>query len=418
MSVISRRSALLALAATAAAAAVSPLARAERHPPSPFGRPTGSINAFGTDLYGRLAADGKNAGNLAFSPYSIHTALLMTYAGAKGKTLEQMHAALKLEPIDMEPHPAAEHLIKKINDSAREGDQQLFELVTANALWGLKGYPYHRAFLDTVKTHYGAPLNEVDFVNDAEGARKTINAWVEKQTREKIKDLVPQGVLDDLTRLVLTNAIYFKSNWEHPFNEAATKDANFAVYDKGITVPMMSQQQRLAYYETADAQVVELPYRGRKLSMLVLLPRKVDGLGALEKVVGGAGLPLAGDFAPRQMKVSLPRFKAASQFNLPEVLKAMGMTDAFDGRVADFSGIASAERGRLYISDVLHKAFVEVDEKGTEAAAATAVVMKLRSMPKPEEPVVFNADHPFLYAIRHNESGTVLFMGRVVNPKG
>ena len=380
-------------------------------------------NAFALELYAQLAKvnPGKDqkAENLFFSPFSIHSALAMTSAGARGSTLEQMSRTLHLTLPQDRLHAAYGRWVQSLSAPPplfRRGEVP-FELVVANALWAQKGYPFHAAFKETVGTHYKAGFNEVDYVRDTEGARRAINAWVEKQTRDKIKELVPQGLLSDMSRLVLTNAIYFKSRWAEEFNEGATKPLPFHLLSgRDKEVAMMYQQDRFNYGETENAQVLEIPYKGHVLSMVVLLPRKNDGLAELEKGLSADALAKwTGGMENKKVKLTLPKFKMTSEFRLADVLKSMGMTDAFEMKKADFTGIASNEP--LFISEVIHKAYVDVNEEGTEAAAATAVAMTAGSAaPKPEEPVVFTADRPFVFLIRHNNSGTVLFMGRVTNP--
>ncbi len=302
-------------------------------------------------------------------------------------------------------------MIERIN---AQGKQSGYELSVANALWAQKGYQFLRAFLNTTTTNYGAGLNQVDFVSATEAARKTINDWVEKKTEGKIKDLIKPGVFNTLTRLVLTNAIYFKGNWARQFEKVETKDSPFTVArDKNVTVPMMSQKAQFAYAETETLQLLELPYAGDQLSMVILLPKELDGLADLEKsLTPGSLRECLQGLRKQEVVVQVPRFKLTSEFSLARVLASMGMTDAFS-READFSGMTGDTE--LFISAVIHKAFVDVNEEGTEAAAATAVVMTLKSAPL--RPPIFRADHPFLFLIRDNQSGSILFLGRVVNPR-
>ncbi len=366
-------------------------------------------NAFALDLYAKLK---EQEGNLFFSPYSISTALAMTYAGAGGNTEKQMADVLHFDLPQEKLHPAFRKLIERMNAQGKESG---YQLSVANALWAQKDYQFLRAFLNTTKSNYGAGLNQVDFVKATEAARKTINDWVEKRTEGKIKDLIKPGILDSLTRLVLTNAIYFKGNWASQFKEKDTEDAPFTIArDREVTVPMMSQKEQFAYDETEMLQLLELPYVEDELSMVILLPKELDGLATLENSLAPGNLKewLQG-LRKQEVVVEMPRFKLTSQFSLKEVLRSMGMTEAFSVKLANFSGMTSGRD--LFISAVIHKAYVDVNEEGTEAAAATAVVMKLRGAPRP--PKVFRADHPFLFLIRDNQSGSILFMGRVVNPK-
>ncbi len=384
---------------------------------------------FALELYARLRDKGEN---LFFSPYSISTALAMAYAGAQGQTGSQMAEVLRFPtytvPIDMQAAKKQEKTRapwkyeqfssafgKVIKDLNARGKKGKYELAVANALWGQKGYGFLEEFLNLIKTDYDGRLNEVDFVTTTEMARQTINAWVEEKTNNKIKDLIARGVLDSMTRLVLTNAIYFKGKWARQFKEKNTKQAPFTLQTGSkIDVPMMNQTADFNYTQTEDFQELELPYVDNELSMIILLPKKFDGLAAFEKTLTLENLSrwLA---KPRRCEVivSIPKFKMTSQFSLADVLKSMGMTDAFIPDVADFSGINGKKD--LFISAVIHKAYVDVSEEGTEAAAATGVIMKTTSAGPTQTPV-FRADHPFVFVIRDNHSGSILFIGRVLNP--
>jgi serpin B len=287
-------------------------------------------------------------------------------------------------------------------------------MYVANALWGQKGYAFRNEFLELLKANYGAGLREADFVKAAEDARRQINRWVEEQTKDKIKDLIPPGVLNAMTRLVLTNAIYYKAPWQHPFYEAVTKEDEFQVTpDQKVKVPMMSQAAGFKYLDGGDFQLLDMPYKGGNQSMLVLLPKKVDGLSQLEKSLTAQNLESwLAKSRLQQVQVAFPRFKFTREFELNKTLSAMGMPLAFSDK-ADFSGMDGTKE--LYISNVIHKAFVDVHEKGTEAAAATAVVMEAKSAP-PVAKQVFKADHPFVFVIRDHGTGSILFLGRVTNP--
>lgn len=366
--------------------------------------------AFALDLYDQLKAQD---GNLFFSPYSISSALAMTTAGARGETAAQMEKVLHFAPGGGEAHAAFETLQERLETVQARG---VVQLAVANSLWPQKDYPFLPEFLELVKARYDAGITPLDFAGETEGARTTINRWVEEKTREKIRDLIAQGNLDPLTRLVLVNAIYFKGSWASRFDAARTEEADFQVAaDSTVKVPMMAQTRKYSYAEMDDRQVLKLPYEGGDLSMLVVLPREKAGLAALE-----AGLSLerlaewTSQLAEREVRVLLPKFKLTwGAVELNRNLMALGMADAFDDQRADFSGM-DGRMGWLYIGLVLHKAFVEVNEEGTEAAAATAVAMRVKSMPRP--PVEFRADHPFLFLIQEEETGTILFMGRVEDP--
>lgn len=370
-------------------------------------------NRFAFELYGRLS---RNEGNLFFSPMSIDTALAMTYPGAAGSTASQISRTLGLPPSVEKSTAGFSALLEQLNHPRTYNGHPAYDLIVANALWGQEGYPFKPEYIRLLSTGYGAGLKETDF-RRSEAARKAINDWVAETTRDKIKDLVPPGAIDALTRLVLTNAIYFKSNWQNRFEKTATRDEPFRLPEGSpVEAPMMHQQDRFGYMDNSDLQMIELPYTWNDLSMLVLLPRKADGLTALETKLSAENLASWQTLlTTRLVDLSLPKFTFTSEFQLSNPLKEMGMADAFNPEKADFSGIASAGE-RLFISEVLHKAFVAVDEKGTEAAAATAVVMVGTSLPAPEEPVTFRADHPFLFLIRHNQTGSILFLGRVINP--
>ena len=382
-----------------------------------------SNNTFAWSIYAQLA---KEKGNLFFSPSSIHTALSMTYAGARENTAAQMHKTLAL-PSELlhdatgkgmlllwqqeRVHKTYGRLLAKLVPPKKAG----YKLHVANSLWGQKGYPWLEEFLTTTQTNYGAGLREVDFKTATEAARKTINKWVEKQTQDKIKDLLPKGTVKPTTRLILTNAIYFKGDWASQFDKKLTKDAPFKLSaDRSVQVPLMHRKGDYGYVEGRRAQVLRMPYAGKDLSMLVFLPKKADKLAALTKMLATANLPkVLKGLREQEVDVFIPRFKLTAKFSLGETLKKMGMVDAFKERVADFSGMNGKKD--LLITAVVHKAFVDVNEKGTEAAAATGVTVGITSVAL--EPKVFRADRPFIFMIRHDKTGAILFLGRVTNPK-
>lgn len=374
--------------------------------------------AFALDLYARLKDHPQvrsEGGNLFFSPYSISTALAMTADGARGQTATQMASVLRF-PDSGNPAAAFGRLQKDLQANAEKSG---CELNIANALWGQKGHSFLEDFLRTIEAGYGAGLNEVDFGRPEE-ARKTINTWVERQTKDRIKDLIAPGVLNHLTRLVLTNAIYFKGDWAVQFKEENTAQADFFLAagsddaePKRVQVPMMHQKGDFAYGETDEIQVLSLPYEGKTLSMLILLPKAGSSLTSLESGLDAELLEAALDrLRSQEVEVYLPRFTMTSgPLELKGPLGALGMVDAFNPTAADFSGMDGSRD--LSISNVVHKAFVEVNEEGTEAAAATGVVMRLVSV---RQTPVFRADRPFLFLIRENQTGSVLFMGRMMNP--
>ena len=348
-------------------------------------------------------------GNLFFSPYSISAALAMTCAGARRRTAFQMLRTLCLYLPQQELHPAMAALTAQVNEAASEG---AVLLRIANSLWPQQGLPVLDSFIALMQENYDAAMMPVDY-QETEAARCTINTWVEQKTEGKIQDLIPSGMLNELTELVLVNAIYFKGTWASRFDQRNTKYAPFWISpDRSTTVPMMSQTGRFRYLHDEGLEILELPYAGNKLSMLIVLPEEKDGLAALEQRLTAQNFAKWSKllFANKIMVV-LPKFALSFPFRLDSVLQAMGMTDAFRAEQADFSGIDGTKS--LFISAALHKAFVAVNEEGTEAAAATAVVMTRST---PSEPPIFSADHPFAFLIRENSTGSILFIGRVAKP--
>ena len=377
------------------------------------GNPAGMATAvqgntqFALDLY---RAQRETPGNLIFSPYSISVALAMTYAGARGQTAAQMARTLHFDLDPQQLHPAFAALEARLSEVGQQGAVQLR---VANRLWPQQGCEFLEAYLALVKQFYAAPVTLVDYRNP-EAARRTINAWVEEKTECKIVDLIPPGILDVLTRLVLTNAIYFKGRWASPFDKGLTRAARFWVTPRTqVQAQMMAQKHGFGYAEFDGVQALELPYAGHDVSMIVLLPRERDGLAALEGALTAESLRRwTRDLWEREVEVFLPAFDVTFAIRLNDALKSLGMVDAFSDARADFSGMDGSRS--LYIAAVLHKAFVKVNEEGAEAAAATAVVLG-RSAPLP--PPLFRADHPFLFLIRENRTGSMLFLGRVVNPE-
>ena len=366
----------------------------------------GGNTSFALDLYRRLR---HVKGNLFFSPYSISAALAMTYAGARGNTAAQMAQTLHF-PLEGERLHEGFSALDRLLEAIQERGDVL--LSVANALWPREGYAFLASYLDLVKRFYGVSITPLDFVRDTEAARIQINGWVENETQGKIKDLIPPGLLNPLVTLILTNAIYFKGNWVNQFDKKKTRENPFWLNaTKAVDTPMMAQKRSFGYAATKDLQVLMLPYVGDNLSMILLLPRAIDGLSALEDALTVANLKKwTNRLRSQEVEVFLPRFKATSTFSLGGALAAMGMPDAFGA--ADFSGMTG--KRDLFISVVLHKAFIEVNEEGAEAAAATAVIM--RTMALNVGTPVFKADHPFIFLIRDNFSGSILFLGRMTNP--
>ena len=370
-------------------------------------------NAFAVDLYGQLR---NQSGNLFFSPESISTALAMTYAGARGDTASEMAKTLHFTLPPDQLHPAMGALLSDLN-AAHDG----YQLHVADALWAQQGYTFRDDFLKLTESNYGAGFNQVDFKGATEAARLAINHWVEQKTENKINNLLQPGILDPLTKMVLTNAIYFKGDWQTPFEKSWTEDDDFHLSPaRNVKAPLMHLTEGFDYFDGGTFQVLEIPYKSRDLSMIVFLPRKIDGLPALEESLTAANMKHWLDRLQwvHEVILTLPKFQMTREFGLAGTLGAMGMPRAFDPVNADFSGMTG--KRELFISAVIHKAFIDVDEKGTEAAAATAVVMeKATAMPprfQPPPPPVFRADHPFIFLIRDNRSGGILFMGRVIDP--
>jgi serpin B len=367
-------------------------------------------NQFALDLYARLRGA---SGNLFFSPYSIHKTLAMAYAGARGDTAREMAAALHFPAGQGDPHRAYREARKLLNQKAARRGVQL--ALSAN-LWGQRGRRFEKPFLSLLQDCYGAGLQEADFTAP-EAARQTINAWVEKQTSQKVRELFPKGTLNVTTRLVLASAIYFKGDWAQPFRKGGTRDDTFWLDARNqARVAMMNQTGTFGYCEDGQLQVLELPYAGRDLAMVVLLPRQRDGLADLEKALTAEKLAACvSRMRPQKVEVSLPRFKLTGAFSLRDTLAALGMKRAFASGEADFRGMDGG-REPLFLSAVEHRAFVETNEEGTEAAAATGVVVGSLSMEPRGAVPVFRADHPFVFAVRDVRTGVLLFLGRVARP--
>ncbi|XP_054620837.1 leukocyte elastase inhibitor-like isoform X1 [Dunckerocampus dactyliophorus] len=403
--------------------------------------------SFCLDLLRRLSDNDKTA-NVFFSPFSISSALAMVMLGAGGNTASQMSEVLyfteakpqqtQAQPMQMQQqvqsslpmflqkclktkghddiHGSFAKLLVELNDP-----KAVYALSVANRLYGEQSYQFVEDFLAQTRKHYRAELESVDFIRGHEAARVNINKWVEKETQGKIKDVLAPGVLDNMTRLVLVNAIYFKGDWNKKFKESSTHDAQFRL-NKNATKPvkMMHQKSKfpLTFIPEANCQILEMPYKGKDLSMLIFLPTDIeDSSTGLEKIEKQLTYENFVEWTRPEMmddvevQVGLPRFKLEEKYDMKNVLLSMGMADAFDMTNSDFSGMSPAND--LVLSKVVHKAFVEVNEEGTEAAAATAAVMMLRCALRTPD---FIADHPFLFFIRHNPSMSVLFAGRYCSP--
>ncbi len=376
--------------------------------PGPADRLVRAINQFAFDLYSHIKTE--ESGNVFYSPFSLSVAMAMTYEGARGQTADEIRQVFHY-PADIELlRLGFSEILSRVNQKDRK-----YELRTANALWAQQGYPFLPEYFQTLEKYYSGRLTAVDFVKETEKSRQTINRWVEEQTNNRIRDLIPMNVITTLTRLVLTNAIYFKGLWEIQFPKKDTREADFRVSaDKMVRVPMMFlQDAEVNYFETEDLQLIELPYAGGEISMLVLLPG--DDLSRIEPYLSPEKLAelRARLTGKEKVDIYLPRFRLETKYLMggeDGLLGRMGMPTAFT-LGADLSGLTG--RKELRITEVVHQAFVEVNEEGTEAAAATAVVIGIKMVLKKP---VFRADHPFIFIIQERQSGTILFMGRVINP--
>ena len=365
-------------------------------------------NQFAFDLYSQFKDENKDA-NIFFSPYSISSALAMTYEGAKGQTAEEMQNVLHI-PKDADVRRA--NFAKIMNEINRKG--KVYNLSVANALWAQKDFAFIDAYFNIVEDYYGGKVTNLDFKTDTENSRVTINKWVEDKTNDKIKGLIQKGILTPDTRLVLTNAIYLNANWSSQFEAENTGDGQFKLSSgTDTTVKMMHQTDYFNYGETSDLQILEMDYVGNDLSMLIILP-KGDNLGDLENVLSKEKIDeLKKGMKNERVAVTLPKFNFETKYLMAGDLMKMGMPTAFSDS-ADFSGMTG--KRDLAISQVIHQTFINVSESGTEAAAATAVVIRITSIPQTEEPKVFTADHPFIFIIQQKNTGNILFLGRVSDP--
>jgi len=366
---------------------------------------------FALDLYRELS----ESGNLFFSPYSISAALAMTFAGARGITEEQMAEVLHFGLPQAELHRSFARLNSELDRRGKgargKGEGEGFRLNIANALWGQKGHEFLSDFLRTLARHYGAELHRVDF-SDSEAAREKINTWADHATEGKITEPIPQGLLDKMVRLVLANAVYFNAAWANPFEENATEDGPFYLLDGStVTVTMMHQVKDLGYGKGKGYQVVELPYDGREISLTIILPEEGKFRSFEESLDAGRLTDIVSTINYRKIDLTMPKVAIDSGFKLSSVLKRMGMPSAFD-HTADFRGMDGSTW--LKIQEVIHKAVVEWDEAGTEAAAATFVIMRAKGL-SPAQPIEVTLDRPFIFLIR-DRTGTILFLGRVLNP--
>jgi len=365
-------------------------------------------NQFAFEMYSKLKKDNEN---LFFSPYSLSSALAMTYEGVKGKTAEEIQKVFHFPVDDNTRRSGYATIYNQINTTNSK-----YKFSIANALWIQNDYKILDEYINTIKNYYFGIATNLDFANKVEASRLTINKWVEDQTNNKIKNLFPAGTLDSTTRLVLTNAVYFKGSWVKPFKKDQTTDEDFSTFSGSIKVPMMQMtdsEAKFNYVENDTLQALEMPYEGDKLSMVIILPKSKD----LTSFEDGLSLKLITDLKNQMLNnrvdIFIPKFTFDTKYDMEETLGKMGMTNAFSSS-ADFSGLDGTKN--LYIQKVIHQAFVDVNEEGTEAAAATGVAIALTSFMPPEEIPVFRANHPFIFIIQDKTNSNILFIGKVVNP--
>jgi serine protease inhibitor len=381
-------------------------------------------NQFAFDLYHEF--DSQENGNMFYSPYSISTALVMTYEGAKGQTADEISSVFHFPEKDiLRPNSAA------IYNGLNEKNQE-YELKTGNALWAQYDYEFLDEYMNNVEKYYGGKATNLDFAKETEKSRQTINSFIEEQTNGKIKDLIPKEVLSPMTRLVLTNAIYFKGTWEWEFDKSDTQERDFKITPENVVktemMHMSPDEANFNYMETEKMQMIELPYKGDELSMLILLPRQEKELNWRTGEIINYNYSIEDiefnyekfNEYKSEMKetnldsIYLPKFEFDSKYFMAKNLENLGMPKAFIPGGADFSGMDGTNY--LFISDVIHQAYVKVDEQGTEAAAATAVVMEITSAGPEMQPPTFNADHPFIFIIQEKDTGNILFLGKVNDP--
>jgi serpin B len=410
---------LLAACGKGGSVAASKLERVDNPdvPPADAAQLVDGNTAFAFDLYQSVRAE---EGNLVCSPFSISVAFAMTYGGARGETSVQMADVLHYTLPDDRLHPAFNaldlDLAQRPDQAANVDEKDRFQLSIANSIWSQDGWPFLPEYLDLLAVNYGAGMRLVDFENAPESARKQINDWVSDQTNRRIKNIIPPGALDPSTRLVLANAIYFKATWEHEFDANATSDAPFTLLSgETVQAPRMEQEhgQTFSYASGDGWQAVALPYKGGLTEMVIIVPEAGNFEAFESALTAERYTEIVSALEPQQVILSMPKFTFETSLGLKDSLIGMGMTDAFDPALADFSGMDGTHL--LYVGDALHKAFIAVDEKGTEAAAATVVLMMAGAMMP--EGVVLTIDRPFFYVIRDVPTGTVLFMGRVVDPR-
>ncbi|MFH0958506.1 MAG: serpin family protein [Pseudomonadota bacterium] len=369
-------------------------------------------SAFAIDLYKKLFT---RTGNIFISPYSMSTSLAMTYAGAQGNTRKQMANVLRFSLEQKSLDPTFDSLSSTLEKLSGRG---LVCLNMANSLWTQKGYNILPEYQDQLKTYYGVSTVSLDYQSQQGEAIKKINGWVEEKTQGRIKDIITPEAINSNTKMVLTNAICFQGAWEQKFEDDLTEDSKFFVSSGNSTeIQMMRHTGMFKYSDIESLQILEMPYAGNELSMIALLPRETEGLKAIESDISSENLNLwKNKMASTKVLVQFPKFEILSSFELSDELVSMGMIDAFNSRDANFEGIAPRKNEPLFLSAVIHKAFVEVDEEGTQASAATSTMAADGISFHDKQIPVFRADHPFIFLIQENQTGCILFMGRVSEP--
>jgi serpin B len=380
-------------------------------------------NALGFDLYRELAKGVEHSDNLFFSPLSITAAMSLTYEGARGSTLDEFSQVLHVP--EGQTRPMYHGSLGKLMDSL-DGEDKPYDLSIANSLWGEHSMPFSHAFLGTLNEHYDAGFTPANFIGEPDAQRQRINNWIAENTNGRIKDLLPRPSITSMTRLVLANAIYFKGDWVYAFDKNATRDRDFRIPPaptedapiSKVQIPMMAMTGKMLRYADLDGlDMVEMPYKGGDLSMLILLPDDINGLPKLEAELSSDALAKwRSELKRERVSVAMPKWQATLKYELIAPMQELGMEDAFSMSAADFSGMTdSAEGEGLFITGIFHKAFIKVDETGSEAAAATAVVVGTKSAVI-DRAIPFVADRPFVYMIVDNDSGAVLFLGRMADP--
>ena len=364
-----------------------------------------SINDFSFNFYKQISS--KEDGNVFFSPYSIFVAFSMAYEGARGNTAIEMQNVLNILQNDSSTLGSFGRIYNLLNQK-----QEGYTISTANAFWAHQNYEFLSDYLNLLQNFYMAEANELDFGNNIEAA-EIINTWIEEKTNDKIKDMIDASMLSDFTKMVLTNAIYFKGDWANPFDPENTFETDFSLdSDEPVKIDMMENADSdFNYTETEDLQILELQYFGNDLSMIIVLPKE-NSISIAENKINAENLSAWKDnLIQGDIIVQIPKFKFEKKYSLNNIMRQMGIIDAFEPDIADFSGMDGTKW--LFISEAIHQSFIEVNEEGTEAAAATAIVMEATHIPEYKE---FIADHPFLFLIQHKETGAILFMGKVMNP--